>query len=174
MLMIRSFVRRVAVAAVMMGCVWCAAEAQSVKGGMATGAKVGYVSENSSASLSAFYHISFSQRFRLSTEIGGIIRNHNKEAFTLDLNAHIPFTFTGDNVVFYPLAGLNFSSWGKHFRSPEYGSSSKHYNRLGLNFGAGFELRCSSRIKMLFEAKYCLIKSFSSAQIAAGISYTLY
>ena len=174
MLRIRNFIRRVAVAAVMMAGVWCAAEAQTVKGSMAVGAKIGYETENSSASPAAFYHISFSQRFRLSTEIGGIIRNHNKEAFTLDVNAHIPFTFTGDNVSFYPVAGLNFSSWGKHFHHPDYGSSSKHYNRLGVNLGAGFELRCSSRIRVLIEAKYCLIKSFSSAQIAAGIGYTIF
>lgn len=147
--------------------------AQPLNGEMAAGGKLGYVSENSSVSLSAFYHITFSQYFRLSPEIGYTFRNKNEDAFTLDINAHIPFAFTGDNVSFYPLAGLNFSSWDCRFSHPDYGSSSKRYNRFGLNVGAGFALRCSSRIKMLVEAKYCIIKNLSSAQIAACISYTL-
>lgn len=150
-----------------------AANAQIVKGEMEAGGKLGYVSENKSASITAFYHYTFSSHFRLSPEIGYTFRNNDKEAFTFDVNAHVPFSFTGEKVSFYPLAGLNFSSWTTHFSSPEFGSASKHRSRFGVNLGAGFELSCSSRIKLLIEAKYCLIKSYSSAQIAAGVSYVL-
>lgn len=147
--------------------------AQVTKGEMEIGGKLGYVSENESASLAAFYRYSFSRHFRISPEIGCTFRNNDKDAFTIDVNAHIPFNFTGERVAFYPLAGLNFSSWTTHFSHPEFGSSSRHRSRFGVNLGAGFELRCSSRIKVMIEAKYCLIKSYSSTQIAAGVCYIL-
>ncbi len=169
----RNTVICVAFAAAMATSSWMSADAQVTKGEMETGGKLGYVSENSSASLTAFYRYSFSSHFRLSPEIGYTFRNNDKDAFTIDINAHMPLGIGSDRVAFYPLAGLNFSSWYKQFSSPEFGTSSKRSNRIGLNLGAGFELRCSSRIKVLIEAKYCLIKSYSSAQIAAGISYII-
>lgn len=170
---VKNTIIRMVMAAAMVIVSGTAVSGQVVKGEMEAGGKFGYVSENKSASFTAFYHYSFSPHFRLSPEIGYTFRNNDKEAFTFDVNAHIPFRFTGEKVAFYPLAGLNFSSWTTHFDHPEYGSSSKHRSRFGVNLGAGFELRCSSRIKVLLEAKYCLIKSHSSAQIAAGVSYIL-
>ena len=96
------------------------------------------------------------------------------DAFTFDINAHIPFGFTGEKVAFYPLAGLNYSSWNTHFIPQdmiEGDDVSSRTSRFGLNMGAGFELRCSATLKLTLEAKYCLIKDYSSAMIAAGISF---
>lgn len=170
---LRNIVFRAAIALILTASATAVGNAQVVKDEFAVGGKLGFVSQNKSASLGAFFQYAFSEHFRIAPEIGYIFRNHDKQALTVDFNAHVPFNFTGENVAFYPLAGLNFSSWKRHWYSDEFGKYAHSYNRLGLNLGAGFELRCSSRVKMLIEAKYCIMKRFSSAQIGAGISYTL-
>lgn len=173
MQILKNIVSKVAVALLLTVSAASAANAQVVKDELSFGGKLGYVSENKSASLGAFFQYAFSSHFRIAPEIGYVFRNNDKQALTVDFNAHVPFNFTGERVAFYPLAGLNFSSWKCHYFTEEFGKDSHSYNRLGLNLGAGFELRCSSKIKMLLEAKYCIMKRFSSAQIAVGVSYTL-
>lgn len=169
----KNIMARTAIALVMTISAISVANAQVVKDELSFGGKLGYVTENESASLSAFFQYAFSSRFRIAPEIGYIIRNNDKQALTVDFNAHLPLDFTGEQVAFYPLAGLNFSSWECHYLNEKSGKDSHSFNRVGLNLGAGFELRCSSKIKLLIEAKYCIVKNFSSAQIAAGVSYTI-
>lgn len=150
------------------------ASGQVVKGEKSFGPKLGYISKNKSAIAGLFFQYAFSEHFRVAPEIGYVFRHNDLDAFTIDVNAHIPFGFTGEKVAFYPLAGLNYSSWNSHFNREAFEDSkdvSTRTNRFGANVGAGFELRCSESLKLSIEAKYCLIKSFSSAQIAAGISF---
>lgn len=147
---------------------------QAVKGEKSVGPKLGYVSKNQSAMAGLFFQYTFSSHFRLSPEIGYTFRHNDKDAFTFDLNAHIPFGFTGERVTFYPLAGLNYSSWNTHFTREEYDKIddvSTRKSRFGVNMGAGFELRCNESLKLNLEAKYTLIKQFSSFNMSAGISF---
>lgn len=148
------------------------ATAQITKGEQSAGFKLGYVSKNESAIAGFTYQYAFSDHFRLSPEIGGIVQNKNMSAFALDINAHVPFDFTGDMVAFYPLAGINYSLWNHKYHFQDF-SDTHHISRFGLNVGAGFELRCSSKIKLSLEAKYTLMKKYSTTIISAGISYVL-
>lgn len=150
------------------------AEAQVKKGEKSFGPKIGYVSKNESASAGLFFQYAFSSHLRLAPEIGYIFRHNNMDAFTFDLNAQFPFGFTGERVAFYPLAGLNYSSWNSHFHADDLDKTddvSTRTARIGLNAGAGFELRCNESLKLTLEAKYCLIKHYNSALISAGISF---
>lgn len=171
---IKKSILRVAVAVAMVFSAATFAEAQVVKGEKSVGPKLGYVSKNESASAGLFFQYAFSEHFRIAPEIGYTFRHKDMDAFTFDINAHIPFGFTGEKVAFYPLAGLNYSSWNTHFIPQdmiEGDDVSSRTSRFGLNMGAGFELRCSATLKLTLEAKYCLIKDYSSAMIAAGISF---
>lgn len=142
------------------------------KGDNVLGPKLGFISKNTSALAGIVYQHSFSDRVRLSPEIGYVFRHNNLDAFILDVNVHTPFGIGGDSVDLYPLAGLTFNSWGHHGISPIDGEDvTTHTNRWGLNLGAGFDLRCSSTLRFNVEARYALVKSFSSFQFTASVAY---
>ena len=107
-------------------------QAQIVKGEKSLGPKVGYVSKNKSAIAGLVFQYSFSNHFRISPELSYVFRNNDMDAFSFDINAHVPF---------------------------------------GMNLGAGFDLRCSESLKLSLEAKYVLMKGYSTAVITAGIAY---
>ncbi|MDE6453820.1 MAG: outer membrane beta-barrel protein [Muribaculaceae bacterium] len=156
------------------------ASGQMVRGEKSVGAKIGYVGKNSSADVGLVFQYALSSRFRLSPEVGCVFKHQNLDAFTIDLNLHMPFAFTGNKAALYPLAGLNYSSWYETFKDPgangaleEAGTDvSSRYNRFGVNLGAGFELRCSRTLKVGIEAKYTLLKRFSGGYLNALICYT--
>ncbi len=150
------------------------ADAQIVKGEKSLGPKIGYASKNKSAVAGLVFQYAFSEHFRLAPELGYIFRHDNLDAFQFDINAHMPFSFTGEKVAFYPLAGLNYSSWSHHFDRSELLETddvSTRTSRFGLNLGAGFDLRCTKTLKLTLEAKYTLMKGYSNTAITAGISY---
>ena len=155
--------------------VMAAMPAQAIinKGEKSLGPKIGYASRNSSAVAGLVFQYTFSQHLRIAPEVGYVFRHKNQDAFLADINFHVPFGLLDtDKVALYPLAGLAFNSWALHGHdSVEDVDVTSHVNRFGLNLGAGFDLRCSSTLKLNLEAKYTLVKSYSSAYITLGISY---
>ena len=148
------------------------ASAQLIAGEKSLGPKLGYVSENKSAVVGLVFQYNINERFRLSPEIGAAFRNHDRDAFLIDLNLHAPFFFDNDKVDLYPLAGLAFNSWATHnLKDLDNNDVTSHKNRFGANLGAGFDLRCSSTLKLNLEAKYTFIKGYSAFYLTAGISY---
>lgn len=150
------------------------ASAQMTRGEKSLGPKAGYISHNKSAVAGLVFQYSLSSKFRLSPEIGCAFRHHNEDALLVDLNLHMPFNLgAGDRVDLYPLAGIAFNSWATHKVNAELDEAdvTTHINRFGANVGAGFDLRCSSNLKLNIEAKYTFIKSYSSVVVTAGISY---
>lgn len=169
----QTLVRIVAVMAVVAASIM-PMEAQIVKGEKSLGPRIGYASKNQSAMAGLVFQYAFSSHFRIAPEIGYIFRHKDMDAFTFDINAHVPFGFTGEKVAFYPLAGLNYSSWSRHYHREEladHDDVSTRTARFGMNLGAGFELRCSESLKLSLEAKYCLMKGYTTAVIGAGISF---
>ena len=71
----------------------------------------------------------------------------------------------------YPLVGVAFNSWNRHLSTDDLGDVTTHVNRFGFNAGAGFDLRCSQSLMLNLEARYTLVKSYSSAIVTVGISY---
>lgn len=144
---------------------------QKVAGEKTFGPKVGYFSHNRSAIAGLTFTYAFSDHFRLAPEVGCVFRHHDQDAFVADLNAQFPFRFADNGAVaLYPLAGLTFNSWGLHNHEHENDVLS-HVNRFGANLGAGFELNCSETLRLNIEAKYSLMKTYSSVVLTAGISY---
>lgn len=150
------------------------ADAQIVKGEKSLGPKIGYISKNKSATAGLYFQYAFSDHFRLSPEAGYIFRHNDLDAFVVDINGHVPFNFTGEKVAFYPLAGLNYSSWSRYYHHNEMMETddvSTRTSRFGLNVGAGFDMRCTETLKLTLEAKYTLMKTYSTAAITVGIGY---
>lgn len=171
---IRHKIVRIAAIIAVIAAATMTSDAQIIKGEKSLGPRIGYVSKNQSAMTGLVFQYAFSNHFRLAPEIGYIFRHKDMDAFSFDINAHVPFGFTGEKVAFYPLAGLNYSSWSRRFHSEDmmnHDDVSTRTARFGMNLGAGFELRCSETLKLSLEAKYCLMKGYTTAIIGAGISF---
>lgn len=150
------------------------AQAQMVKGEKSVGPKLGYATKNQSAVTGLVFQYAFSSHFRLSPELSYVFRHKDMDAFVFDIDAQVPFGFTGEKVAFYPLAGLNYTSWSRHYKKEdmmELDDVSTRTARFGVNLGAGFDLRCSETLKLTLEAKYSLVKGFTNLSVTAGISY---
>lgn len=149
------------------------AGARAQKGESCFGIQTGYTSTNNSAIAGIFYQYGFSNHLRVAPEIGCVFRHHDKDAFTADLNFHVPLRVAEGSAELYPLAGLNFSSWTRHHipTADDSDDSSARTSRFGLNIGAGFELKASPSLKLKIEAKYNLISRYSSFVLGVGIGY---
>ena len=143
-----------------------------VKGEKSFGPRVGYISQNESATVGLVFQYAFSPTVRISPEASCVFRNDNMDAFMADINIHFPLLASA-NVALYPLVGGNFTSWTHHNLpgSDNDKDVTTHTNRIGFNAGAGFELRCNATLKLWIEGRYTLMKSYSTAQAMLGIAY---
>lgn len=139
----------------------------------AFGPSVGWESRNNSISVGLNFQYGFSSKFRINPQVGMVFRHNDKDAFFMNLNAHFPMTFRNGKGAFYPLAGLNFSSWNIHGKPADNLAEdvTTHRSRIGLNVGAGTEVYCSPTMKLFWEARYILIKTYPGANISMGIAY---
>jgi len=150
-------------------------EATAAERGQKTfGVRTGYVSRNKSMDAGLFFQYTFSQHFRLEPSADIVFRHDDRDAFMIDLNAQVPFSFSNSIFDLYPFAGLNFSSWNHHF--PDEVSDfnddvSTRTNRFGINFGAGFDLKVSDTMKLNLQAGYTLLKANSAFRLLVGIGY---
>ncbi|MDE6157179.1 MAG: porin family protein [Muribaculaceae bacterium] len=148
------------------------ANAQVERGQKSFGPKVGFVSNNTSATAGLTFNYAFSRHVRISPELGVIFRHKNRDGLTADLNVQFPLGFGKGKGAFYPLVGANFTSWGRHYTSPEDSKDvTSHTNTLGLNAGAGLEMNCTSSLRLSLEARYTLMKHYPTAFVTAGITY---
>lgn len=149
-----------------------AADARTVKGEKSFGPGIGYVSRNNSATGALAFTYSLSSVVRLAPEIGIIFRHRNLDGLNACVNVHFPVGAAGSRFAFYPLVGVNFTSWGLHNVDSESGDDvTTHRNLFGLNAGAGVELRCSGALKLSLEARYTLMRHYPTAFVTAGIAF---
>lgn len=153
------------------------------KGEKTFGVHTGYVSRNNSADLGLYFQYTFSDHFRLQPSADIIFRHHDREAFTIDLNAQVPIGFDSDKFSLYPFAGINFSSWNRHQPIFEFvpdegegqiiyeGNKSTRSNNFGVNLGAGFDLKISSTLKLSIEGGYTFVKRNSGVKVLVGLGY---
>lgn len=176
----KSFLACIAIALIAM---ICAVSGYAQGGGnKSVGLRGGYNTYNESAVAGIYFQYRFTNHFRLSADFDYLFRHHNTDAFTIDLNAHVPFA-VGSRISLYPLAGLSYATWSHHMPSasgnePQLmadtdGSTggTSRINRFGLNLGAGAELRVNNTLKLFLEGKYNLVKSYESGMFCVGIGY---
>ena len=148
-----------------------AASAQVERGEKMFGVRTGYVSTNESAVAGLTFRYAVSPWVRIVPEVACVFRHHDKDAFIADINAQVPFTFDSKKVDLYPLAGITFNSWSRHFEGPSGDDVTTRSNYFGANVGAGFDLRCTQTLNLGIEARYTFIKHFTSLYLTASISY---
>lgn len=142
------------------------------RGEKSFGPKAGFVSRNTSALAGLVFEYSFSRHVRIAPQASIIFRHKNLDALALDADMQFPLPFASDRYAFYPIAGLNFTSWNVHGIDENTNKDvTTHRNRFGGNVGAGIEMKCTSTLKLNLEAKYTVIKSYPGVHVSAGISY---
>lgn len=148
------------------------AAAQVEKGEKMLGVRTGYATENQSAVAGLTFRYAVSPWVRIVPEVGCVFRHRNKDAFTVDINAQVPFSFGTRTVDLYPLAGLAFNSWSQHIDTGNGADDvTNRFTRFGANLGAGFDYRVTSTLNVGIEAKYTFVKNFTSLYLTASISY---
>lgn len=149
--------------------------ANAQRGEKVFGVQTGYTSTNNSAIAGMFFQYSFSDHFRVSPEMGCVLRHENLDAFTADLNFHFPLSLrhNGDfSTQIYPLVGADLSSWTHHYAIPvEDSDVSTRSTKFGVNLGGGFQFLPSSTLKLKIEAKYTLMQTYSTFVASIGIGY---
>lgn len=157
----------------------CAAMPMAVnaqRGEKVFGVQTGYTSTNNSAIAGMFFQYSFSDHFRVSPEMGCVLRHEDLDAFTADLNFHFPLSLnhSGDfSTQVYPIVGADLSSWTRHhvIDLDDDDDVSTRKTKLGLNLGGGFQFLPSSSLKLKIEAKYTLMQTYSTFVASVGIGY---
>lgn len=151
------------------------ATTQARAGETVLGLRAGYNTRSSAPLAGLVFQYRFSEYLRLSPDIDYYFRHNNTDALSIDCNVHIPFSLTPANrIALYPFAGLNYTSWNYHnsvITTPGYDDVSTRTNRFGINLGGGFEYYATPTLKLSFEAKAALIKSYSSGTFSASIAY---
>lgn len=136
------------------------------------GLRTGYNTRAHAPIAGLFFQYRFSDHFGIAPNVDYYFRYNNADALSLNVNTHFPISLTQTGKVsFYPLAGLNYTSWNYHHNQIESDDVSSRISRLGLNAGAGVEFRATPTLKLSAEAKATLIKQYSSGSFTVSIGY---
>ena len=147
------------------------ATAQTEKGEKTFGVHAGFVSRNTSGSAGLTFTYAFGNHLRIAPSADVFFRHNDLDALAVAIDMHFPFR-VDSKVDFYPLAGLAYTSWGRHdFDNDSMKDVTSHTNGLGLNLGAGLELRASRAFRVRFEARYTLMQHLPTAVVAVGFGY---
>jgi hypothetical protein len=152
----------------------CSAGAYALgKGEKSLGFRAGYTSSNRSAVAGMYFQYAFSSHFRLAPDVDYSFRHNGNDAFSINLNAHVPFGFSQNRFAVYPLAGLNYTSWNIHHKYDidNNDDTKSRVDRLGLNVGAGIGYYAKPSLKLAFEGKYRCTRDYNSGVLTVSIGY---
>lgn len=139
------------------------------KGEKSVGLRGGYTGANRSAVAGVYFQYSFSDKLRIAPDIDYSFRHRGTDAISLNLNLHSPFTLA-PGAAFYPLAGLNYTSWNIH-RTVDIDDAKSRVDRLGFNIGGGVEYYVKTTLKLALEGKYRWTRDYDSAVFTLSIGY---
>ncbi len=150
----------------------CPDAAHARRGEASVGVVGGYTTKNDSPLAGIFFQYSFSDHFRIAPDLGCVFRNKGLDNLFFDANVHFPFAIAGRTEL-YPLAGFSYTSWDRHYISDaDLDDVSTRVGRVGLNLGAGIDVRATRTLRLRFEAVYTLNDGYSTFSPVIGIGYT--
>lgn len=142
------------------------------RGEKSFGPRIGYVSRNDAVAGGLVFQYSFSHKLRIAPEIDIVFRNKDMDAIGVGCNVQFPLNLGSERLTLYPFVGPEYMSWNLHdIDEQEEKDVTTHMNRLGANIGAGFELRCTSSLKLSIEGRYTVMKNYSTGAVFAGIAF---
>lgn len=136
------------------------------------GLQGGYISRNESGYAGVYLRHQFSRIFALKPQVDFAIRNRDKDAYMMVLDAHLLVPLHTDRWNVYGIVGAGFSSWN----DPTTYADGKVVDRdrhgaLCADLGAGAALNVTPTLRLALEAKANLAASRSSALVGLSIGY---
>lgn len=145
------------------------------KGEKSVGLRGGFTTRNTTATAGLYFSYRFSEHFRFAPKMDYAFRHHGTDAFSFDFDAEFPISLSShDKVSFYPIAGLNYSTFSTHLTDDnmEYvDDTSQRSNEFGLSVGAGIEYFATPTLRLALEGKGVLIKKYSGGWFNVSIGY---
>lgn len=155
-------------------------EALAWWGEKSVGLRGGFTSRNTTATAGLYFSYRFSEHFRFAPKMDYAFQHHGTDAFAFNFDTEYPIMLDRGRgrVNFYPIAGLNYSTFTSHSAvedietlSDDSDDSSQRTNDFGLNLGAGIEYFATPTLRLYFESKCLLIRHFTGAWLTVGIGY---
>lgn len=135
----------------------------------------GYTTRNESAVAGLYFQYRFAKYFLLAPQADYAFRNKGEDAFTIDLNAHIPVALNATETVnFYPLAGVGYSVINRRRDDVLLRTTADNRHRtdrFGLNVGGGLEYFATPTLRLAAEARWRWRTDYSTAIISVAIGY---
>lgn len=152
-----------------------AVNAHAQHGEKSVGLRAGFTSRNTTASAGLYFSYRFSEHFRIAPKVDYAFRHHRTDAFSFNFDTEYPVALNAARSVnFYPIAGLNYSTYSTHASLGDIEEShdaTVRDNNFGLNLGAGLEYFATPTLRLAFESKCQLIKQYTGAWVTIGIGY---
>ncbi|MDE6383722.1 MAG: porin family protein [Paramuribaculum sp.] len=150
-------------------------EAFAQHGEKSVGLRAGFTTRNTTASAGLYFSYRFSEHFRIAPKVDYAFRHHRTDAFSFNFDTEYPVALNAAHSVnFYPIAGINYSTYSTHasLDDIEYSDDATvRDNNFGLNLGAGIEYFATPTLRLAFESKCQLIKQYTGAWLTVGIGY---
>lgn len=158
----------------------CDAYGQSFRGQKSVGLRGGFTTRNTTATAGLYFSYRFTEHFRMAPKVEYAFRHHDTDAFSFNFDTEMPVALDGSTgrVNFYPIAGLNYSTFTSHVvadndveREEASDDSSQRTNHFGLNIGAGLEYFATPTLRLAFESKCLLMKQYTGGWFNISIGY---
>lgn len=145
------------------------------KGEKSMGLRAGYTTRNNTATAGLYFSYRFTEHFRISPKIDYAFRHNETDAFSFNFDTEYPIALNPTGKVnFYPIAGLNYSTFSTHATTTDNEDSddaSIRENHFGLNVGAGIEYFATPTLRLAFESKCQFIKQYTGGWFTVSIGY---
>ncbi len=150
-------------------------DASAQKGEKSVGLRAGFTTRNATATAGLYFSYRFSDHFRIAPKIDYAFQHNSTDAFAINFDTEYPIALGASRRVnFYPIAGLNFSTYNTHYtveNEDESLDSSHRTNHLGINLGAGLEYFATPTLRLALESKCLFVKQYTGGWFSLSIGY---
>lgn len=165
----RLIVGLVAASSLLLPCMAHAAGEKSV------GVTGGYLTRTESPVAGLYFRYRAARLLRIAPDVTYIFKHNNTDGLAINVNLQMPLSvIPSGRLNFYPMVGVNYTSWSMHpdlAVNPDRDDVTTRVNRLGLNAGAGIDVRVTSTLTLFVEGKYTGVRHYSTGTVTAGIGY---
>ena len=141
---------------------------QAQKGEKTIGVSAGYNTYNENCIAGIFFQYRFSKYFRIAPDLQYQMKNNGVSGYQFNGNAHFPIKMD-TRINFYPFAGVTYQSWRAKFNETDEQETRKNY--FGANVGGGFEYFATPTLRLAAEAKYSVLRHYSSGSFTLSIGF---
>ncbi|MCM1336954.1 MAG: hypothetical protein NC187_07065 [Candidatus Amulumruptor caecigallinarius] len=132
----------------------------------------GYISRNESGYAGIYLRHQFSRIVALQPQVDFAIRNRDKDAYIITVDAHLSVPLRTERWNVYGIAGAGFSSWNDpHTYADGKLVDRARHGALCADLGAGAALNVTPTLRLALEARANLAAARSCALVGLSIGY---